>query len=122
MPKGIGNLGNTCYLNSMIQIVSRISPLNDIIYHTDISNQNDEIHGNVWHNWRQICMILHSSNDNNDDLYPQGLIGSMQRAAKEAKLPFFAKKSQEDFVECFLFFIDCLHKSVSKSVEVEKLR
>ena len=118
-PKGIGNLGNSCYLNAFIQIVSRLSPLNDMVYHMDTSYKQDGIYGDVWQNWRQICMILHSQTDNKDSLYPQGLVSAIQKAARENNQPFFIKKSQEDFTEFFIFFVECLHKYVKTSVDVE---
>ena len=37
-PKGIVNLGNTCYINACIQIFSHISKFTDIIENTKISN------------------------------------------------------------------------------------
>ena len=40
-PKGIANLGNTCYLNACIQILARIEPLSYIV-----TNNKDNIHPN----------------------------------------------------------------------------
>ena len=50
IPKGISNIGNTCYFNSCIQIFSRIITLKKIILDENLKKNKIEIYLNVWNN------------------------------------------------------------------------
>ena len=62
-PKGIANLGNTCYLNACIQILSRIEPLNNIILNKNFQNTT-KVESMLWKNWKDITSVMQNSSNN----------------------------------------------------------
>lgn len=118
-PKGIANLGNTCYLNSLIQLLSNIHDMNNIIYQTNTSSFIEKLEYSVWDNWNQLLIILNTNSNKKELLYPSGFLKSVQTIAKNNKRSFFQKNSQEDITEFFLFFINTLHECVKTQVEIQ---
>lgn len=120
-PKGISNLGNTCYLNACIQIFTELKPLTNIIKTSAIQNQT-KIETLLWKNWQDILNIMSSPNNNTDKkemLCPNGFIQAIQTISKSKKLSFFNDcNNQEDVSEFILFFIDSLHECISREITV----
>ena len=57
MPKGIANLGNTCYINSCIQLLCSIDKVTDIVQNTPIKNIT-KIESVLWKNWKDYGMHM----------------------------------------------------------------
>jgi len=116
-PKGISNLGNTCYLNACIQIFSELKPLSNIIQTKTIENQT-KIETLLWRNWQDILGIMQTGN-NKDLLCPNGFIHAIETISKSKKQNFFQDcNNQEDISEFILFFIDGLHECLSREITV----
>lgn len=116
-PKGISNLGNTCYLNACIQIFSELKPLSNIINTESIINQT-KIETLLWKNWRDILGIMQTGNDS-ELLCPNGFIHAIETISKSKKQTFFQDcNNQEDISEFILFFIEGLHECLSREITV----
>jgi ubiquitin carboxyl-terminal hydrolase 8 len=116
-PKGISNLGNTCYLNACIQIFSELKPMCDIIKTKTIENPT-KIETMLWKNWQDILSIM-ETDDNKVLLCPNGFIHAIQTISKSKKQSFFHDcNNQEDVSEFILFFIDVLHECISREITV----
>ena len=124
-PKGIANLGNTCYINSCIQIFSAIKPLSDILENT---NNTKTIHNptriehQLWKHWKEIIKITNSPDEYGNSqavLYPNGFISSIQIIAKQQRKTFLQNMEPEDTSEFLLFLIESLHACLSRSINIK---
>ena len=111
---GIVNMGNTCFINSCMQILSHTYELNDILdtpgFLIRVKNSHDATIMTEWNTlrclmWKQNCVVE-----------PGKFIHTMQRVAKVKGLELFAGFSQNDISEFMLFIINCFHNSVSRPV------
>ena len=112
---GLANIGNSCYINSCMQLLSHTYELNEILIHLDKNNINDNIEATIlieWNNlremmWRENCTIA-----------PWGFIKAIQRIAKKKGIELFTGFSQNDVTEFLLFIIECLHSSLKREVNM----
>lgn len=119
-PKGIANLGNTCYLNACIQILSRIEPLSNILTNRTHVQNPTKLENQLWKQWKEIQFLLRSSGNNTKELiYPSGFITAIQTIAKQKNQIFFQGNEQEDIAEFLLFFIESLHVCLARSLNIQ---
>ena len=105
---GILNLGNTCYLNSTIQILSHIYELNNYINdNQQIANIPDSI---LTKEWFDLYKLLWSKNCT---ISPNKFVFHVRELSK-IKNSVFSDSAQNDAVEYFYFVIDCIHNSYNK--------
>jgi ubiquitin C-terminal hydrolase len=119
IPKGITNMGNTCYFNSCIQILSRLTPLTNIILNHELEVNKTEINLNVWNNFKDVVKLLQHKSSKRETILPSGLLSSIQVVSKYKKKNFFINKDQEDVTEFLLFFIEILHNCINAPVDVQ---
>ena len=117
-PKGIANLGNTCYLNACIQILARIEPLSDLVINKAIQNPT-KVETQLWKQWKDIQFILQNSTNPKEMVYPNGFVTAIQSVSRSQNKSFLQSNSQEDISEFFLFFIESLHKCISRNMNIQ---
>lgn len=117
-PKGIANLGNTCYLNACIQILARIEPLSYIVTNKAIQNPT-KIETQIWKQWKDIQFIMQNSTNPKEMVYPNGFITAIQTVSNGQNKSFLQPDSQEDISEFLLFFIESLHKCIYRNMEIQ---
>jgi ubiquitin carboxyl-terminal hydrolase 8 len=113
---GLANLGNTCFINSCMQIISHTYELNDFldkeVYKNNLKNKSDSVLLLEWDNLRKMLWT------DNCIISPGKFIHSVQMVAKSKGANLFTGYSQNDVQEFFLFLIDCFHNSVSKEIKM----
>ena len=113
---GLANLGNTCFINSCIQILSHTYELNNFLdnesYKNKLKNKYDSALLIEWDNLRKILW------NNNCVVSPGKFISTIQKVAKLKNMEIFTGYSQNDVSEFLLFLIDCFHTSISREINI----
>ena len=113
---GLANLGNTCFINSCIQVLSHTYELNNFLdnesYKNKLKNKYDSALLIEWDNLRKILW------NNNCVISPGKFISTIQKVAKLKNMEIFTGYSQNDVSEFLLFLIDCFHTSISREITI----
>lgn len=113
---GLANLGNTCFINSCVQILSHTYELNNFLdnenYKKKLKNRYDSALLLEWDNLRKILW------NENCVVSPGKFIKTIQKVAKLKKMEIFTGYSQNDVSEFLLFLIECFHNSLSREISV----
>jgi len=114
---GLTNLGNTCYLNAALQILSHIYELNNYLINVKQLNRiNDSVLTIEWISlykliWSQNCIIS-----------PNRFVSKIKELSHN-KNTKFCNFEQNDSNEYFYFMLDCIHNSLNKldnSIKLQK--
>jgi ubiquitin carboxyl-terminal hydrolase 8 len=113
---GLANLGNTCFINSCMQILSHTYELNFFLeeetYKKKIKNKCDSALLIEWDNLRKIMW------NSNCIISPGKYIKTIQKVAQLKEMEMFTGYSQNDLPEFLLFLIDCFHNSISREIKM----
>lgn len=114
-PKGIHNLGNTCFLNTCMQILLQT-------YELDLPNNNNNTNSgeniletqiyNEWRLWKQ-----NLNNSNIDVISPNSFIINIHQIAEKKNRVLFTGFAQNDMPEFLLFFIENMHIYFKREIE-----
>jgi ubiquitin carboxyl-terminal hydrolase 2/21 len=113
---GLTNLGNTCFLNACMQIISHTYELNDFLnletYKKRLKNKYDSA---LLIEWDELRKILWSENC---VITPGKFVKTVQRLARLKGMDDFTGFGQNDLPEFLVFVIDCFHNSLSREVNM----
>jgi len=115
---GLSNLGNTCFINTCMQILSHTYELNDFLnknngeYKKKLKNKYDSALIIEWDNLRSLMW------ESNCIVSPGKFIKTIQKLAQIKKMDIFTGYAQNDLPEFLLFVIDCFHTSLAREVNM----
>ena len=115
---GLVNLGNTCFLNSCIQILNHTYELVDVLNHPNIGKivkQNIPEYS-LMIEWNELRELMWS---NNGVVSPNKFVFNIHKLAREKKRELFTGWAQNDMSEFLLFFIECIHNTISQNVGIK---
>ena len=112
---GLANVGNTCYLNSCMQLLSHTYELNEFLENNK-RKLNDQIESKIYEEWNNLREMMWSENCT---IAPYGFVKSIQEVAKEKGFEIFTGFAQNDVFEFLLFIIDCFHESLKREVDMK---
>lgn len=114
---GMENLGNTCFLNSCMQVLSHTYELNELFntetYKKHMKTNNDD--STVLTEWNDLRNVMWSGNG---VVSPRRFVYNIHRVAKIKNKEIFTGYAQNDMPEFLLFIMDCMHNSISRSVNM----
>ena len=113
---GLTNLGNTCFINSCMQIISHTYELNEFLdketYKKKLKKKSDSVLLLEWDNlrkllWKENCTVT-----------PGKFIQIVQKVSQIKGNELFTGFAQNDLPEFLLFIIDCFHSALSREVSM----
>lgn len=114
---GLTNVGNTCYLNSCVQILSNTYELQDII---NIKLKNNKVNispdGNMLNEWKNLMTLMWNKNC---VITPSKFIQTIHRYSKLNGNTQFIPGRQNDAYEFLLYLFDILHKAIRRKIKIK---
>ena len=115
---GLANLGNTCFLNSCMQVLNHTYELNEFLDSKNIKAvaKKELPDTNILIEWDELRNLMWSGNG---IVTPRKFVYNVQQIAGIKDKDIFTGWAQNDMPEFLLFFIDCIHNSISRSVTMK---
>lgn len=114
---GLKNLGNTCYLNSCMQIISHCQPLNGFLSNKQFRHHmNKGIDGVLLTEWDDLHDLMWSADC---VISPNRFLNIVQKIARVKNRELFTGFIQNDFPEYLMFLMDTFHNAVKHPVEMK---
>jgi ubiquitin C-terminal hydrolase len=114
---GLCNLGNTCYINSCIQILSHCYELHEVINITS-NNINNNINNNnslILQEWKSLKDLMWSKNC---VISPNRFLNAIHHISTIKNRELFSGYAQNDLPEFLIFLFDCFHEALERKVSI----
>jgi len=113
---GLENLGNTCFMNSCLQIIKEIPSLMTILKDKfdkkELKDNVDSILSIEWYN------LTNLMNQHNGVIRPSRFLEVLQKYAKIKNNLLFTGYSQNDVQEFYLLIINAIHTSIFRQKNI----
>jgi ubiquitin carboxyl-terminal hydrolase 2 len=116
---GLTNLGNTCFLNSCIQILTHTQDLHKIFENKAVLVRLETNKGLdeavILREWKTLAELMWSGNG---IVKPVKFVTSVQQVALKKNIEIFTGFAQNDVTEFLRFVVNCFHTSIARPVKV----
>jgi uncharacterized UBP type Zn finger protein len=109
---GLCNMGNTCYLNSVLQILSNLDDFRNFLFKLDfVDNLKKDVNDTLFCVTHRI--IKHLWETTADDLRPRSFREKFVEKQKQ-----FLGFEQQDSNEALVFLLDILHEEIARKIDI----
>jgi ubiquitin carboxyl-terminal hydrolase 8 len=114
---GLENLGNTCFLNSCLQVLNHAYELHEFLdskkYERNLKKNLPDTA--ILTEWNDLRAVMWSGNG---VVTPGRFVHNVHELAQKKNRELFTGYAQNDMPEFLLFFIECLHNSIARGVNM----
>jgi|UniRef100_A0A6C0C117 ubiquitin carboxyl-terminal hydrolase 8 len=114
---GLQNLGNTCFMNSVLQCLSHTYEFSEYLdtgdYKKKLNRKPDSLILLEWDKLRKMMW------DENCIISPGGFFTVIRKVARIKDKPLFTGYAQNDLPEFLTFILDCFHESILREVDMK---
>lgn len=113
---GLANVGNSCYLNACMQILSHTFELSEFLEDNEYKKKINRVAESVLLlEWDKLRELMWSDNCT---IAPWGFVKAVQKVAILKDRDLFSGNNQNDLQEFLLFIIDSFHSALSREVDM----
>lgn len=122
---GLQNMGNTCYLNSTIQILRAVPELSAYCKNTNIielcDEKKDTNYAKILLGYQELVNMMWSTNKP-AFVRPLAFITLVQHAVKDTVYSMFGLPIPNDSHEFLVYLLDNFHEALSKKIHIPDIR
>lgn len=112
---GLANLGNTCFINALIQIISHTYELDELLDGDYKMKLNDSLDSKLLLSWDELRLLMWSENCT---ISPGAFIHDIRKISKQKNNSMFSSMSQNDMPEFLTFLFDIFHNALKRKVSM----
>lgn len=116
---GLVNLGNTCFLNSCVQILTHTVALHEIFKNPAVqskieANRNTD-DTRILIEWKALTELMWSGNG---VVNPMKFVKTVHEVATRKNIEIFTGWAQNDVTEFLRFVVNCFHTAIARPVKI----